>query len=101
MLGESRFPAIGAQPYVITLGPYGYYWFRLQPPLSAEPLSLEPELVSFEVVALAELLDSLPVILKALQRGKAQGVARLRPVDGDDDDAIIVNARENGVVTIL
>ena len=34
MLGESRFPTIGTQPYVITLGPYGYYWFRLQPPLS-------------------------------------------------------------------
>jgi maltose alpha-D-glucosyltransferase/alpha-amylase len=37
MLGESRFPTIGAQPYVITLGPYGYYWFRLQPPLSDQP----------------------------------------------------------------
>jgi len=38
MLGESRFPTIGEQPYVITLGPYGYYWFRLQPPLSEQPL---------------------------------------------------------------
>ena len=37
MLGESRFPMIGTQPYVITLGPYGYYWFRLQPPLSDRP----------------------------------------------------------------
>jgi maltose alpha-D-glucosyltransferase/alpha-amylase len=36
MLGESRFPTIGTQPYVITLGPYGYYWFRLQPPLSEQ-----------------------------------------------------------------
>jgi len=36
MLGESRFPTIGVQPYVITLGPYGYYWFRLQPP-AGEP----------------------------------------------------------------
>jgi maltose alpha-D-glucosyltransferase/alpha-amylase len=36
MLGESRFPTIGEQPYVITLGPYGYYWFRLQPPLSEQ-----------------------------------------------------------------
>jgi hypothetical protein len=32
-------------------------------PLSAEPLSLEPLLVSFDVVALAELLDSLPDIV--------------------------------------
>jgi len=37
MLGESRFPTIGTQPYVITLGPYGYYWFRLQPPPVGEP----------------------------------------------------------------
>jgi maltose alpha-D-glucosyltransferase/alpha-amylase len=36
MLGESRFPTIRTQPYVITLGPYGYYWFRLQPPLSEQ-----------------------------------------------------------------
>ncbi len=36
MLGESRFSTIGTQPYVITLGPYGYYWFRLQPPLSEQ-----------------------------------------------------------------
>jgi maltose alpha-D-glucosyltransferase/alpha-amylase len=32
MLGESRFPPIGELPYFISLAPYGYYWFRLQPP---------------------------------------------------------------------
>jgi maltose alpha-D-glucosyltransferase/alpha-amylase len=31
MLGESRFPTIGERPYFISLAPYGYYWFRLQP----------------------------------------------------------------------
>ena len=30
MLGRSRFPAIGELPYMITLGPYGYYWFQLK-----------------------------------------------------------------------
>jgi maltose alpha-D-glucosyltransferase/alpha-amylase len=30
MLGRSRFPAIGEFPYMITLGPYGYYWFQLK-----------------------------------------------------------------------
>jgi maltose alpha-D-glucosyltransferase/alpha-amylase len=30
MLGGARFPPIGDQPYVLGLGPYGYYWFRLQ-----------------------------------------------------------------------
>jgi maltose alpha-D-glucosyltransferase / alpha-amylase len=30
MLGRTRFPAIGELPYMITLGPYGFYWFELQ-----------------------------------------------------------------------
>ena len=30
MLGEARFPPIGDRPYFLSLGPYGYYWFRLQ-----------------------------------------------------------------------
>ena len=38
MLGDTRFPTIGAQPYFISLAPYGYYWFRLQPPLPDQPL---------------------------------------------------------------
>src|SRR5437667_2260944 len=37
MLGETRFPTIGERPYFISLAPYGYYWFRLQPPLTAQP----------------------------------------------------------------
>ncbi len=30
MLGEIRFPRIGELPYMLTLGPYGFYWFRLE-----------------------------------------------------------------------
>lgn len=29
LFGESRFPAIRAEPYVLTLAPYGSYWLRL------------------------------------------------------------------------
>jgi maltose alpha-D-glucosyltransferase / alpha-amylase len=29
LLGRSNFPQISASPYVITLGPYGFYWFQL------------------------------------------------------------------------
>ncbi|MGE0062043.1 MAG: maltose alpha-D-glucosyltransferase [Xanthobacteraceae bacterium] len=34
MLGRSRFPPIGDLPYLVTLPPYGFYWFMLhsQPP---------------------------------------------------------------------
>jgi maltose alpha-D-glucosyltransferase/alpha-amylase len=30
MLGRTHFPAIGELPYMITLAPYGFYWFKLQ-----------------------------------------------------------------------
>ncbi len=30
ILGYTEFPAIGADPYFLTLGPYGFYWFELQ-----------------------------------------------------------------------
>jgi maltose alpha-D-glucosyltransferase/alpha-amylase len=30
MLGYTDFPEIGREPYFITLGPYGFYWFELQ-----------------------------------------------------------------------
>ncbi|RPI57033.1 MAG: maltose alpha-D-glucosyltransferase [Acidobacteria bacterium] len=30
ILGYTEFPVIGAEPYFLTLGPYGFYWFELQ-----------------------------------------------------------------------
>lgn len=30
LFGETRFPPIGTLPYFITLGPHGFYWFRLE-----------------------------------------------------------------------
>ena len=32
MLGYTDFPVLGTQPYFLTLGPYGYYWFELRQP---------------------------------------------------------------------
>jgi maltose alpha-D-glucosyltransferase/alpha-amylase len=32
MLGRTSFPAIGELPYMITLAPYGFYWFQLREP---------------------------------------------------------------------
>jgi maltose alpha-D-glucosyltransferase/alpha-amylase len=32
MAGKAPFPAIADRPYTITLGPYGYYWLRLEKP---------------------------------------------------------------------
>jgi maltose alpha-D-glucosyltransferase/alpha-amylase len=30
LFGETRFPQIGERPYMLSLAPYGYYWFRLR-----------------------------------------------------------------------
>ena len=30
LFGETRFPPIGELPYLLTLGPHGFYWFRLE-----------------------------------------------------------------------
>ncbi|MBR0752282.1 maltose alpha-D-glucosyltransferase [Bradyrhizobium jicamae] len=38
MLGRTRFPAIGDLPYMITLAPYGFYWFQLQERDKSEPV---------------------------------------------------------------
>ncbi|OAF10920.1 maltose alpha-D-glucosyltransferase [Bradyrhizobium neotropicale] len=38
MLGRTRFPAIGELPYMITLGPYGFYWFQLLERDKSEPI---------------------------------------------------------------
>lgn len=39
MLGRTRFPAIGELPYMVTLGPYGFYWFQLQERDKSEPVT--------------------------------------------------------------
>src|SRR6201982_2343658 len=38
MLGRTHFPAIGELPYMITLAPYGFYWFQLQHRDKSEPV---------------------------------------------------------------
>jgi maltose alpha-D-glucosyltransferase/alpha-amylase len=39
MLGRTRFPPIGELPYMITLGPYGFYWFHLMERDKSEPVT--------------------------------------------------------------
>jgi maltose alpha-D-glucosyltransferase/alpha-amylase len=37
LTGGGRFPTIGELPYLLTLGPHGFYWFRLSPPGTTGP----------------------------------------------------------------
>jgi len=48
MLGRTRFPRIGEGPYVITLAPYGFFWFQLREEgePSAEVKPIAPEFVT-------------------------------------------------------
>ena len=35
LFGNARFPQIGELPYLLTFGPHGFFWFRLDRPLGA------------------------------------------------------------------
>ena len=54
MLGQTEFPRIGDQPYFLSLGAYGFNWFRLQPaaPSTAERTTPETSATVPEVPAL-------------------------------------------------
>ncbi len=42
ILGGTRFPTVPDPPYFLSLGPHGYYWFRLEPPDGGrEPYGIE------------------------------------------------------------
>src|SRR5438067_3185839 len=41
LFGQTRFPAIGDLPYLLTLGTYEFYWFSLEAPRSAEDVARE------------------------------------------------------------
>jgi maltose alpha-D-glucosyltransferase/alpha-amylase len=51
MLGRTRFPRIGDGPYVVTLAPYGFFWFELRE--EGEPIGdlpvVPPEFVTLVV----------------------------------------------------
>jgi maltose alpha-D-glucosyltransferase/alpha-amylase len=43
LFGRTRFPPIGELPYFLTLGPYAFYWFSLQPERMQAPLTMPAE----------------------------------------------------------
>ena len=59
MLGRTTFPAIGELPYMITLAPYGFYWFRLtEKPAETRSPAVVPEFETL-VVPLGAVWESL------------------------------------------
>lgn len=52
MLGRTSFPQIGELPYMITLAPYGFYWFKLEEkPASMRPPVIVPEFETLVIPA--------------------------------------------------
>ncbi len=56
MLGRTRFPRIGELPYLITLPPYGFFWFSLEKEASNEPEKVLPREIT--TLVLGEGWDS-------------------------------------------
>jgi len=57
MLGRTRFPRIGELPYLITLPPYGFFWFRLEQEPGHEPEKVLPREIT--TLVLGNGLESL------------------------------------------
>ncbi len=51
MLGQTAMPPIGELPYLLTLGPYAFYWLHLQPKYAVQPFlaTMDGQLPTFEV----------------------------------------------------
>src|SRR4051812_5574758 len=58
MIGLTEFPRIAADPYFLTLGPYGWYWFTLQ----HEPMHVTPRATAPADPDTA-IVDSMPALL--------------------------------------
>jgi maltose alpha-D-glucosyltransferase/alpha-amylase len=46
LFGATPFPPIREDPYVLTLGPHGFYWFSIEPPRSAALGPASPDAVA-------------------------------------------------------
>ncbi len=59
MLGRTSFPQIGELPYMVTLAPYGFYWFKLdERPEATRPPTTVPEFETL-VVPLGAVWETL------------------------------------------
>jgi maltose alpha-D-glucosyltransferase/alpha-amylase len=89
MLGRTRFPRIGELPYLLTLPPYGYFWFDLQEHVGGtqEISSPLPEFITLVLAAdHATLLD--PWSERAFERDVLPAFLATRRWFADKDVAL-------------
>jgi maltose alpha-D-glucosyltransferase/alpha-amylase len=89
LFGRSTFPPIGTEPYHLTLGPHGYYWFSLEPvEETADRTDDLPELhFDGDLQRLVEA-PSLPGILLGHVASRSWYFDRYQPVLGTRLDVI-------------
>ncbi|MGQ0736708.1 MAG: maltose alpha-D-glucosyltransferase [Acidobacteriota bacterium] len=116
LVGNTEFPSVSADPYRLTLGPHGFYWFQLA--AAAKPIVLqrprvagrdEPEATLLVSAVWENLLDGHPRTLLerdalpgflAKQRwygGKAQTISKARFADWvllEEDPALFLSIVE-------
>ena len=116
MFGRIEFPAIGQEPYFITLGPHSFYWFSLE--AARKPVTAVPAPEDLPaLVAAGDWQDLFPEepqrpVVAALSNflarqrwfsGKAQGIrslsirerATLRPASGASAALALVDVQYN------
>jgi maltose alpha-D-glucosyltransferase/alpha-amylase len=89
LFGRARFPAVGAHPYLLTIGPHDFFWFGLDrsQSLGEEPTGLPRITVRGEVAGVLRSTRELEKVLvgdivgRRWFRGKAQTVSGGRIVD--------------------
>ncbi len=92
--GRSELPSIGAAPYSVTLGPYGFYWLSLEPASVAVDSGTEAPLPSLETAGpwtdlvqepggQRALADALPSYLRGRRwfAGKARPIRQVEVLD--------------------
>jgi maltose alpha-D-glucosyltransferase/alpha-amylase len=116
LFGGKLFPPIGDLPYLLTLGPHAFYWFRLEHGSASAPETADEDLPSlrasgsWQSILRGEGVQALEAILpSALQRqrwfgGKARPVDSVVVVDGMDvpnvggmASVVLVRVEQSGV----
>ncbi|HYT95676.1 MAG TPA: maltose alpha-D-glucosyltransferase [Gemmataceae bacterium] len=59
LFGHNPFPVIGKQPYLLTVGPHAFYWFKLEPSPSALRAALGDPQAQLPVLTVRENWESL------------------------------------------
>jgi maltose alpha-D-glucosyltransferase/alpha-amylase len=110
LFGGTEFPPIGELPYFLTLGPYSFYWFRLEPQLAEVDIAPTRRSPALQVVgawqdAFAKrnkqaLEDALPGFLRQARwfGGKAR---RIKSTEIEEAIPVGAEGATTGVIAIV